>query len=96
MISSIRAYPGRPPLGSEVESLILRFARENSSWGYDRIAGAMINFGHSMSDQTVGYVPRRHGIAPAPKCKQTTTGKKFIRRTWPWLQERISLRLNCS
>jgi hypothetical protein len=53
-------------------------ARENSGWGYDRIAGALANLGHSISDQTVGNVLRRHGIAPAPKRSQTTTWKDFI------------------
>ena len=57
----------------------MRFARENPSWGYDRIAGALINLGHDVSDQTVGNVLRRHGIAPAPKRSQTTTWKEFIR-----------------
>ena len=31
-----------------------------------------------ISDQTVGNVLRRHGIAPAPKRSQTTTWKDFI------------------
>ena len=32
-----RLYPGRPPLGRNIEELIVRLARENSGWGYDRI-----------------------------------------------------------
>ena len=56
----------------------MQMARENSGWGYDRIAGALANLGHAVSDQTVGNVLRRHGIAPAPKRSQTTTWKDFI------------------
>jgi hypothetical protein len=37
--SKYRSYPGRPRIGPEIEALIVRFARENPSWGYDRIAG---------------------------------------------------------
>ena len=40
-------------------------ARENSGWGYDQIAGALANLGYAVSDQTIGNVLRRHGIAPA-------------------------------
>ena len=53
-------------------------AKENSGWGYDRIVGALANLGHVVSDQTVGNVLRRHGIAPAPKRSQGTTWKDFI------------------
>jgi transposase InsO family protein len=63
-----------------VEELVVRFARENSGWGYDRIAGALANLGHHVSDQTVGNILRRHDIAPAPKRSQTTTWREFIRR----------------
>jgi hypothetical protein len=42
-------------------------ARENSGWGYDRIGGALANLGDRLSDQTLGNILRRHGIAPAPK-----------------------------
>ena len=31
------------------------------------------------SNQTVGNVLKRHGIAPAPERKMTTTWKEFIR-----------------
>ena len=74
-----RSYPGRPRIHPDVESLIVRFARENAGWGYDRIAGALAHLGHSVSDQTIGNVLRRHGIAPAPKRSRTTTWKDFIR-----------------
>jgi len=45
----------RPPsLHRKSRLLVVRMARENTSWGYDRIAGAMANLGHTVSDQTVG------------------------------------------
>ena len=58
---------------------MVRFARENSGWGYDRIAGALANLGRSVSDRTVGNILRRHNIAPAPERSRTTTWKEFIR-----------------
>lgn len=41
--SKLRKYPGRPRINCELESLIIRFAKENPSWGYDRIVGALSN-----------------------------------------------------
>jgi putative transposase len=74
-----RAYPGRPRVLPEVEALVVRFARENRGWGYDRIVGALANLGHQVSDQTVGNVLRRHNLAPAPERTRTTTWREFIR-----------------
>ena len=76
--SKFRTSPSRPRVAPEVEALIVRFARENSGWGYDRIVGALANLGHAVSDQTVGNILRRHGIPPAPKRSQTTTWSDFI------------------
>jgi hypothetical protein len=59
--SKHRPYPGRPPLGPELVKLIVRMARENTGWGYDRIAGALANLGYRVSAKTVGNVLRRHG-----------------------------------
>jgi putative transposase len=70
---------GRPPIDKEVEGLIVRIAKENRSWGYDRIVGALANLGYHVADQTVCNVLRRHGIPPAPGRKQTTTWAEFIR-----------------
>ena len=77
--SKHRRYPGRPSIGREITELIVRMARENSGWGYDRIAGALKNLGHNVSDQTVGNILRHFGIAPAPKRRQQMTWAEFIR-----------------
>jgi hypothetical protein len=45
--SRYRAYPGRPRVSEEVEALVVRFARENRGWGYDRIVGALGQSGPS-------------------------------------------------
>jgi hypothetical protein len=74
-----RTCPGRPRILPEVEALVVRFARDNRGWGYDRIVGALANLGHHVSDQTVGNILRRHNIAPAPERSRTTTWKEFIR-----------------
>jgi hypothetical protein len=47
-------------------------ARENPSWGYDRIVGALANLGHQISDQTVGNILKG-------KRRQTVGWKDFIR-----------------
>src|SRR6266700_7294728 len=77
--STQRQAPGRPMIAQEVEALVMRMARENRSWGYDRIVGALANLGYTISDQTVGNILKRHGLPPAPERKRTTTWKEFIR-----------------
>ena len=77
--SKSRRYPGRPRIDDEIEQWVVRMAKENSDWGYDRIVGAMANLGYRLSDQTVGNILQRHGIPPAPERKRTTTWTDFIR-----------------
>ena len=77
--SKSRRYPGRPRIEDEIEQLVVRMAKENSDWGYDRIVGAMANLGCTLSDQTVGNILRRNGLPPAPARKRTTTWAEFIR-----------------
>jgi putative transposase len=74
-----RKPPGCPMIGQEIEALVVRMARENRSWGYDRIVGALTNLGYTVNDQTVGNILKRHGLPPAPERKKTTTWKEFIR-----------------
>src|SRR6266851_3083078 len=77
--SKTRRGSGRPRVDRNLELLIVRMAKENRDWGYDRIAGALANLGYEVCDQTVGNVLQRHGLPPAPKCKRTTTWSAFIR-----------------
>ena len=41
--------------------------------------GALANLGYQISDNTVGNILKRNGLAPAPERKKTTTWKQFIR-----------------
>jgi putative transposase len=70
---------GRPRIDKEIESLVTRMARENRSWGYDRMVGALTNLGYRISDQTVGNILKRHSIPPAPERKKTVTWREFVR-----------------
>ena len=63
----------------EVKQLVIRFAKENPDWGYDRIQGALANLDHAISDQTVGNILKEHGIEPAPERKRQTTWKTFLK-----------------
>jgi putative transposase len=74
--------PGRPPITDEVKKLVVRMARENPTWGYDRIQGALSNLGHGVSDQTIGNILKEHGVEPAPDRKRQTTWKTFIQAHW--------------
>ena len=83
--SERRAKVGRPPVSDEIKQLVLTMARENPTWGYDRIQGALANLGHKISDQTVGNILKGHGIEPVPDRKRQTTWKTFLKAHWDCL-----------
>ncbi len=78
--SRFRKRQGRPLTKTEIEELVIRLARDNPAWGYDRIAGAIQNLGHHISDQTVGNILHRNGIGSSPERRRNTTWSEFIRR----------------
>jgi hypothetical protein len=100
---------GRPRIEKEIEDLVVRMARENRSWGYDRIVGALTNLGYRMSDQTVGNILKRHSIPPAPERKTAVTWREFVRchldvllatdfftnTMWTWLEVVLACILLC-
>jgi hypothetical protein len=71
--SNRRKKAGWPHVPQAVVEFILRMARENPAWGYDRIEGALINLGHKFSDTTIGNILKEHGIEPAPKRRRQST-----------------------
>jgi putative transposase len=66
-------------VSQEIVDLVLRFACENPTRGYDRIQGALANLGYQFSDQTVGNVLKANGIEPAPERKRQTTWETFLK-----------------
>ena len=60
-----RRRPGRRPMSRELRELILRIARENPRWGYQRIVGELKGLSVAVSATTVRNVLRRALLGPA-------------------------------
>jgi putative transposase len=74
-----RARPGRPPVRRDVRELIVRLARENRRWGYQRIHGELKKLGVAVSATTIRNILRREGLGPAPR-RGDVTWTEFLRR----------------
>jgi putative transposase len=59
--------PGRPPISRELRELTLRLARENPSWGYQRIVGELRKLGIAVSATSVPSILANAGVPPAPQ-----------------------------
>jgi putative transposase len=62
---------GRPRLSSELEALIVKMARENARWGYEKIQGELLKLGYKLSVSSVRNILKRHRITPS---SQRSTG----------------------
>jgi hypothetical protein len=85
LIAAKWTYPakkrvGRPGIMKRIRELIVRFATDNSGWGYCRIEGALLNVGHRVSPTTIAKVLKEHGIKPAPE--RPTSWRVFLRAHW--------------
>jgi transposase InsO family protein len=74
--------PGRPRTAEEIETLVVRLANENRTWGYRRIQGALANLGHDIGRGTIAEILERNGIEPAPERERKTTWKEFLEQHW--------------
>jgi putative transposase len=52
------ASSGRPPVPDSVEQLVVRLARENPRWGYQRICGELLRLGCQISASSIRRVLR--------------------------------------
>jgi len=77
-----RRRPGGPRTREELVALVVRMARENRSWGYTRIQGAMANLGYRLGRGTIRRILKDHGIEPAPERGKGMPWSLFLKAHW--------------
>jgi transposase InsO family protein len=75
-----RRRVGRPGVLREIRQLTIRMARENSTWGYRRIQGALRNLGHCVARSTVATILQAEGIGPVPE--RPMSWRTFLAAHW--------------
>ena len=55
-------------------------ARENPTWGYRRIQGALRNLGHRVARSTIATILRSNGIGPVPE--RPMSWRTFLAAHW--------------
>jgi hypothetical protein len=73
---------GRPRTPAEIEELILRMARQNSTWGYTRIRGALDNLGHAIGRNTIRQILLENSLDPAPLRGRNMSWETFLKVHW--------------
>lgn len=69
---------GRRPIRRDVRALVVRLARENPRWGYQRIVGELKGLGFNVSPTTVRAWLREAGLGPV-STRQGMTWREFVR-----------------
>jgi hypothetical protein len=69
--------PGRPPIAADVRTLIVRLARENPRWGYQRIVGELKGLNVMVSATTVKKILGAEGLGPTVRRGQSW--REFLR-----------------
>jgi hypothetical protein len=90
--SKFRRSVGHPKLDEETERLVMQMARENPSWGYDRIVGALANLGivypirrWATSSLATAFLQRRSESNRSPgRTLSAHTGTFW----WEWISSR--------
>ncbi len=79
---SAKRVPGRPRMAQTIPDLVVRMAKENASWGYGRIEGALRNLGHDVSRSTIARILKEHGLEPAPQRRKGMSWATFLKSHW--------------
>jgi transposase InsO family protein len=83
LIANKWTFPSRQPdrklVMQRITELVVRMARENLTWGYDRIQGVLKSLGHVVAPNTIKKILKQHGIDPAPERAKRTTWRQFLR-----------------
>jgi putative transposase len=74
-------YPhktGRRSIDPEIASLLKQFARQNPTWGYQRIQGELVKVGRRVGASTIRRILRSLRIPPATTRADRTTWRQFL------------------
>jgi putative transposase len=74
--------PGRPPIRREIRYVVLRLARDNPRWGYQRIVGELKGLGFAVSATTVRTWLRQADLGPVGT-RRGLTWREFVRAHRP-------------
>jgi putative transposase len=80
--SSGQRRPGRPPKPQYIRDLVVRFAKENTGWGYTRIRDVLYTLGHEIGRTTVRRILAEDGIEPAPERRKHMPWATFLKAHW--------------
>ena len=69
---------GRKPISQEIVDEVLKLAKNNPDWGYDRIAGVMKYLKYDVSATTVRHILDDNGIVPDPERRLRGDWDQFI------------------
>jgi transposase InsO family protein len=80
--SARRKSAGRPRERDDARDLVLTMARDNPTWGYTRIRGALANVGIDLGRSTIARILEEAGLTPAPERGERTRWSTFLKSHW--------------
>src|SRR5664279_1741708 len=69
----------RPPIDPELAALIERLARQNPTWGYQRIQGELLKVGSRVGASTIRRILKQLRVPLAPTRADRTSWRQFLR-----------------
>lgn len=70
---------GRPVTKADLAALVLLMAKDNPTWGYTRIRGALYNLGHDLARSTIQNILDDAGLEPAPERRTRGSWAAFLK-----------------
>ena len=59
-------------------ALVERLARENPTWGYQRVQRELLKLGHRLAASSIRRILRQRHVPPAPRRATQLTWRRFL------------------